>query len=309
MNKKHFLFGTLTSVALLTAVLIPLSSQQDGSYDPWLDLNDDGVINVVDLQLLALIFGTSGKPIDKTALLLELEARIDSLNATLLTDYYDITDCDSLFALLSHLHSGSDISGGTLRADQIRLGSSEANHIIYFYDDGVEYGEFIYWHDAGDRFYVSDDMYVNGTITIPTTTRYLAMQSVAWLPFSSDYTFTRAGGVVTTTPQTTAWYMPVYLPQGAVVTEFTVWVWDTSSAYDIDATLSRTTAYGTPNTMAGISSSGSIPDSVPYTDSSVNYATINNEDYFYAVTARMYTGDTDHALGRVRITYTIDAFP
>ena len=72
MNRKHFLIATLVSVVLLTVVFIPLSGQQDGSYDPWKDLNDDGIIDVYDLQELAFIYGTSGEPINKTAFLLEM---------------------------------------------------------------------------------------------------------------------------------------------------------------------------------------------------------------------------------------------
>jgi hypothetical protein len=53
-----------------------------GEYDPWNDLNDDGWINGKDGIILGKIFGANGTPINKTALLLELQARIDSLNAT-----------------------------------------------------------------------------------------------------------------------------------------------------------------------------------------------------------------------------------
>jgi hypothetical protein len=53
-----------------------------GEYDPWKDINDDGVIEMMDFFELSQIYMTSGTPINKTELLLELEARIDSLNAT-----------------------------------------------------------------------------------------------------------------------------------------------------------------------------------------------------------------------------------
>ena len=84
MNRKHYIIDSMIIVVLLTVVLTPLSGQQDGSYDPWMDLNDDGIIDVYDLQALASVYGTSGEPINKTALLLELQDRIDSLNASLL---------------------------------------------------------------------------------------------------------------------------------------------------------------------------------------------------------------------------------
>jgi hypothetical protein len=53
-----------------------------GEYDPWKDINDDGYIEMMDFFELSQIYMTSGTPINKTELLLELQARIDSLNAT-----------------------------------------------------------------------------------------------------------------------------------------------------------------------------------------------------------------------------------
>jgi hypothetical protein len=55
-----------------------------GEYDPWKDINDDGMIEMMDYYYLSEVYGTSGTPINKTALLLELQAKIESLNASLL---------------------------------------------------------------------------------------------------------------------------------------------------------------------------------------------------------------------------------
>ena len=51
-------------------------------YDPWRDLNDDGVINIYDVVMVTGIYGSTGTPINKTALLLDLLSRLDSLNST-----------------------------------------------------------------------------------------------------------------------------------------------------------------------------------------------------------------------------------
>ena len=72
--------GLLTSVFFMTTTS---SSPSVGGYDPWVDLNDDGKIDYKDLFMLARAYGTSGTPINKTALLLELQTRIDMLNSTL----------------------------------------------------------------------------------------------------------------------------------------------------------------------------------------------------------------------------------
>jgi len=72
----------LSALVLLTLAFIPLSSQQGGgTYDPWIDTNDDGIIDVYDLQAMGSIYGTSGTPINKTDLLLELESRVSALEA------------------------------------------------------------------------------------------------------------------------------------------------------------------------------------------------------------------------------------
>lgn len=62
---------------------IAISGSGNG-YDPWVDLNDDGNIDYNDLYTFARAYGSSGTPINKTALLLELLSRIDSLNASLI---------------------------------------------------------------------------------------------------------------------------------------------------------------------------------------------------------------------------------
>ena len=56
MNKKHFLFSALISIALLTIIFTPLSV----SYDPWVDYDEDGDIDPDDFSVFAGEYGTSG---------------------------------------------------------------------------------------------------------------------------------------------------------------------------------------------------------------------------------------------------------
>jgi hypothetical protein len=60
MNGKQLLVVMLSVVILLTLAFAPISTEQSGSYDPWLDYNDDGVIDVNDLSALAYAYGYSG---------------------------------------------------------------------------------------------------------------------------------------------------------------------------------------------------------------------------------------------------------
>ena len=113
-----FCFVLFTSLFLSNIIL----AQDGGSYDPWMDLNDDGIIDPQDLQLLASIYSSSGTPINKTELLLELEARINSLNTTLLTEYYNITECDVIF-----VDASGDIITGYLNVDSGTLYVDDVN--------------------------------------------------------------------------------------------------------------------------------------------------------------------------------------
>ncbi len=84
---------------------IPIKSQ-DGTtssneYDPWIDTNDDGIIDIFDIAELALAFGAEGEPINKTALLLEILDRLNSLEATAFQQQIAIDNLASAVAYLN----------------------------------------------------------------------------------------------------------------------------------------------------------------------------------------------------------------
>jgi uncharacterized coiled-coil protein SlyX len=75
-------------LAMIMFTVIPVGSY--GTYDPWLDYNDDGKIDAKDISLPCLNYASTGTPINKTELLYnvnatftELLSRIDSLNSTI----------------------------------------------------------------------------------------------------------------------------------------------------------------------------------------------------------------------------------
>ena len=72
-------------IVLVSSMSLVGITSSIGEYDPWTDLDDDGKIGITDLYKVAAIFGTTGDPINKTALLLELEARMDALNGTIVS--------------------------------------------------------------------------------------------------------------------------------------------------------------------------------------------------------------------------------
>jgi hypothetical protein len=88
MIRKDVVVAVLATLCLTATLLMirpTLSNPGIGEYDPWADLNDDGNIDIYDAIKLADAFGTSGTSINKTDLLLELQAKIDALNSSFLS--------------------------------------------------------------------------------------------------------------------------------------------------------------------------------------------------------------------------------
>jgi hypothetical protein len=78
MNKRHFAAAILLAAFMLTLAITPIASQQVRTYDPWVDINEDGKIEGKDIASIAKLFGTSGTPINRTALL-EFDRRIRTI--------------------------------------------------------------------------------------------------------------------------------------------------------------------------------------------------------------------------------------
>ena len=71
-------------IVVLACSMLLVGITSSAPYDPWCDLDDDGDIDIFDIVKMAGAYGTTGTPINKTELLLELEGRIDTLNATVM---------------------------------------------------------------------------------------------------------------------------------------------------------------------------------------------------------------------------------
>ena len=75
INVVLFTAGIIVSMFLVGATAT--------EYDPWVDTNDDGKIDIFDVVDLVGHYGTAGIPINKTALLLELQHQMSLLNSSL----------------------------------------------------------------------------------------------------------------------------------------------------------------------------------------------------------------------------------
>ena len=83
MKTTVFIF-TVAFIALFCVnTTTSIENLQTDKYDPWLDLNDDGKIDIFDVVMVAMAYGSSGKPYNKTAALIELQAKVSVLEATI----------------------------------------------------------------------------------------------------------------------------------------------------------------------------------------------------------------------------------
>jgi hypothetical protein len=113
--RVSFLSSFIVVASLLVSGFL-VSTTSSAPYDPWYDLDDNGKIDIFDIVRMAGTYGTAGTPINKTALLLELQSRMDNLNASML----DLED--QLLALLLELQADVD----SLTASVIELQSQVA---------------------------------------------------------------------------------------------------------------------------------------------------------------------------------------
>lgn len=100
--RKDLIVATLGTFCLTITLftIIPIRSQTTPEYDPWKDINDDGYIGIDDIVSVAENFGALGTPINKTALLLELQSKVESLNASVLQLLSEVASLQTELALL-----------------------------------------------------------------------------------------------------------------------------------------------------------------------------------------------------------------
>jgi len=159
MIKKDLIIAILGTFCLTSALFMVLptrSSTTNGpKYDPWLDLDDDGYIGLSDLVSLAKVYGTTGTPINKTELLLNVNAtytkllsRINSLNASLLDlEAYLKTRITNLEALVAEQQSIiAELESKIAILNATKLGTPDYDSGWFYISNG---GQVIKTHNLG----------------------------------------------------------------------------------------------------------------------------------------------------------------
>ncbi len=143
IKKRYFAIALGVVSALFAGLLVNnvILAQSGGEYDPWIDTNDDGIIEILDLTYLGEIYGTAGTPINKTELLFDLLDRVPragniSVPAAAFVPWSSTTEWYILGGTLYNNGGG----GLTFYAPvQLPHGATVTNLTSCWYDKGNDY--------------------------------------------------------------------------------------------------------------------------------------------------------------------------
>ena len=186
-------------------------------YDPWIDLNDDGSIDLFDAIMLLKIYGTKGTPINKTELLLDLQSALDSLNGTLTSRIEGLeARVEALEAIISYL---SIIPNGDFELDP--TGTSFNDISNWNHSSEVVYGSGSY----DENLEIVDDYYFNRYKSLYSYVKsnvggdfQVAVSQLFWtenpVSTTSDYITLWVTGDDYTTSSRYSWWIGLYLIDG-----------------------------------------------------------------------------------------------
>jgi uncharacterized protein YqgV (UPF0045/DUF77 family) len=134
VKKRHLVIVALATFCLTASLFMIVSSrsQSQSQYDPWVDLNDDGQINILESIIVANHFLESGTPVNKTELLYNVSdtfarllSRIDIMNGSMSKLEHDLDELNAtdlmmindLKASLNELQSDVTNMNNTLESE------------------------------------------------------------------------------------------------------------------------------------------------------------------------------------------------
>jgi hypothetical protein len=261
MNWKNYLVAIMLTALMLALMFIPMSgSQTTPQYDPWVDLNDDGYINVKDAVILGAVFGTTGDPVNKTALLYnvnatltELLSRIDRLNASVTWIQSKVDQLDILVTELQLrvLQLNASVATLNLEIDELRAYLTELESTM--------------------------------EARIPKK-GYISISPAAFSPQSNTQTYYKYESYLRGNG---AFWASLQLPDGVTITNITVRLYDSSTSgkicvYLFGYNLTKGTSLTIP--MASIETTNSwAPGDIILYDDTIADAKIDNKNCVYGI--------------------------
>jgi hypothetical protein len=196
--KKYLLAILLSSMILALAFIQNSGSQTQREYDPWADVNDDGIINMRDVTNEILLFNTVGDP----------TKNVNVTNWPIATNY--------LTVMLNVTAAGATIPVGLLSANETaNIGGKSVTFTGGGVSGGVSFSSYQQYYSLGGGCLGS------GRIEVYDTTGSL-LASFA-LPLNSMFTVNNVG-TITVYAEVTVPYLGVYGQYYAFVVASVFWI-------------------------------------------------------------------------------------
>jgi hypothetical protein len=106
VTKKDLIIAVLCTFCLTVTLFMVAPTRSTSTmnglqYDAWKDINDDGKLDILDIVQISSQYGATGTPINKTALLWELQTEMNNLNASILQLQSKITGLETSLASMN----------------------------------------------------------------------------------------------------------------------------------------------------------------------------------------------------------------
>jgi len=154
---------------------------------------------------------------------------------------------------------------------------------------------------------VTGNASVGGVLTLPTSTRYLALHHTAFDCSEYNVFWRRQDDRLFTLENTgtaVAFYAPFQVPHGATLVSFAALVRDVHADYDIQVAVGYVDASGNAVSLGAVGTTGT-PDLTTITGGLGNHAVQNDSEAFYVKASWISPGGGDIELRRVSIAYTV----
>ena len=136
LKRKHIVFVALALASCLLGSLfyntITQAQVEPKPYDPWVDINDDGVLDIMDVLEIGIRFGEEGTPINKVI--------FKSGNVSVPAAAFVPQDEEDVYSNLGYvLYNYHTLLCYFYASIQLPHGATVTNLTVYWYDKGTDY--------------------------------------------------------------------------------------------------------------------------------------------------------------------------